>query len=285
MSDGVEILQACRLSVILPLRGNRARAELGVRSLLEQADPIGTEIIAVDDDPDGSTIDYLKGVFPEAVRELRLRFHACSRRTGDWGWIKNEGAQVAQGAYLSFLHPEETWQSGGLARVEPLLYGNDLILASDSPEVGDPAATSSAGDGILRLLESGRPVKSSLLIRRALWDEIGGFPEGYSGLPFPQKLPGDENYELWLRALILLLKTDRRARFAWVANRYIVSAPTVAQWNSRIQTLKQAISLGKLAPQLPRQYWALLGMKAVGTVREGWARRMRERKKKKSISD
>ena len=280
-----QVLGAVRLSVIIPLRGSRGRAELAVRSLIEQNDPIGIEIIAVDDDPDGSTNDYLKEVYYDAVREQRLRLVTRQRRTGDWGLLKNEGAQVAQGAYLSFLHPEETWRSTGLKSIEPLLYGNDLILASDFTQGEDPSTQSSAstaGDGILKLLEAGKPVKSSLIIRRALWDEIGGYPEGYSGLPFPRKLPGDENYELWLKALIRLLKTERRERFAWVPNHYIVTAPdsllpSLVPGFDQLQTFKKLISFGKLAPKLPKQYWAWMGVKAVDSIKNHWKRRKRRK--------
>jgi hypothetical protein len=156
------------------------------------------------------------------------------------------------------LEPEDEWRPGRLTHLESLLWKNDLILSTNE-------TVRESSDWLMALLSPtfshDWAITSSAVIRRTLFDEAGGFPEGYWGFPLPKRLPGFEAYELWLRALAVLVRSEKRDRFLLVPNTDVVTGPKVEFAHplyARVQMLRETVSLVHLAKFVPRRYWTTL---------------------------
>jgi glycosyltransferase involved in cell wall biosynthesis len=248
-----------RLSVIIPTFNRKALTERAVRSVLEQEDPIGTEVIVADDGSRDGTVDSLSEVFQDAVRAKRLLIESFER-SGDPGTTRNRGVARSQGTYLAFLDSDDYWKPGRLKWLLPLLSQHDLILATDA-KLGESA------DWVRTFLATNWAITSSAVIRRTLFEEVGGFPEGYFGAPMPKRLPGFEDYELWLRCLMQLARTDRRARFCLTPNLHVVSEPQAGgsgRMRLKMQMLREAVTLLHVSRKLPPRYWSTVAHRLAG---------------------
>src|SRR3989338_1014006 len=117
-----------RLSAIIPVVGRGNPPINAVRSILEQADPIGTEVLVIDASVRGNlgdvlSIEFSKGFGSHKFQVIRLP------KASSPGTLRNAGAAKAQGTFLSFLEPKDWWNPGFLAWLEPLLSKHDLILS------------------------------------------------------------------------------------------------------------------------------------------------------------
>ncbi len=187
-----------RLSLILPLiAGKKAWAERSVERLLAArfSGLPKIEILALDDGTREEIGEYLKQIFSEAVRSEELRIIPLDR-TGDLGKIKNTGATMAQGKILAFLHPDELWRANDLARAVQGMRDRSVRWSFQKTDILE-GVTPLEALALKRL-----PLwKGSLLVDRALWDETGRLPEGYTGFPLPTTLPGEAVREWLIRAL------------------------------------------------------------------------------------
>lgn len=246
-----EVLQpkTYRLSVIvsapsMPTLNRRALAERAVQSVLDQADPIGTEVVYVDDGSRELIGEHLESVFGEVRSSGKLTI-VRDGRIVDAGKLRNIGIQHAQGAALAFLSTDDYWRPGRLAALEPWLSRHDLILSVERP-------VPESSDWVQTLLEDNYVARSSGVIRRSLLEEVGGFPERMAGL---------EEYEFWIRCLVKLSESERRERFVLLHNEHIVSEPSplaatpVAGMLDRVQRVREMLTLVHVAPRLPRRYW------------------------------
>ncbi len=254
-----------RLSVIIPTSNRRGMAERACRSVLEQDDPIGTEVIVADDGSRDETVTYLSDVFRDEILKDRFRVMALDR-TGDLAKARNLAAASSRGTYLAFLEDLHFWRPVRLRSLEPLLKGHDLIVATREPELD-------SSDWIRSFLSQNLLVESSIVVRRTHFEEVGGFPEGYGGLPLPKRIPGDESYEFALKCLVRLIDSGQKDRFILSPGDQIalerppLPAP-IEKIEEKVQSLREVVSLVKLTRTLPKRYWIEVA-KRIGATSRG----------------
>ncbi len=257
-----------RFSIILPVRNQRKWAEKAVDSILRMSDPIGLEVVLVDDASHDGTSDHLHAVFGEWIATGRLSLIKRDRPCGDWGILWNEGAQSAQGSTLAFARPTVLWGPLRLTRITSALSKTDIIASHRSSSLSEPAETSLDVDWIRVLLQENYLAPGSLVLRRSLFDECGGFTEGYGGVLLPKRPPGAEEYELLLKALLRLSKQNRMNRFTLLAHQkddlqdigsdLEYPFPKMKEVLKSAEELKERVSLVTLTPKLPPKYWKTL---------------------------
>lgn len=253
----MELQPIRRLSVVIvasawPALSPRALAERAVRSVLEQSDPLGTEVVLVDGSPRQTVAEYLESIFAEAISAGRLHIvrHSLSM---DLGKLRNQGATQSQGSFLAFLDSKDWWKPGRLEWLNAELSRRDLILSTSGETTQHPESA----DWIRTFVLENKGVTSSAVIRRTLFDELGGFPE---------KRPGIGEYEFWLRCLSRLQESGRRDRFVLLANRHVEIEPEPMQASpafQKVQDVREALSLVSVARHLPKRYWPTIGKRVV----------------------
>lgn len=156
-----------------------------IDSALAQEDVVA-EVIVVDD---GSTDDSEK-----VIRRYGDRIRARFQRNQGQAVAMNAGVAMARAPILAFLDADDWWRPRKLRAVLDVFRdrpGGGLVYHRLQPTLSDgrPAfaaipRTLCRGDLGPRLLRSGGrwpfPMTSSLSIRRALWDEAGAIPAGFT---------------------------------------------------------------------------------------------------------
>lgn len=181
---------APRVSVIIPTFNRRAMLEEAIRSVESQtfAD---RELIVVDDGSDDGTWDGLRqrgGI--RALRNPSRRGPSAAR---------NRGAASSGGELLAFLDSDDLFLPEKLARQVALLEADPRLALCHTGEVWlrggkelrQRGKHEKRGGWIFEhCLPMCRVSPSATVIRRAVFDELGGFDE---------ELEVAEDYELWLR--------------------------------------------------------------------------------------
>lgn len=274
-----EVSHPVRLSVILPSRSvrtgmlgptaasPRGLAERAIQSVLRQPDPVGTEVlVAIDGEPDRDQgmSDYLKSVFFSELRSGRLSLVHLPR-SGDPAYLRNRAVPRAKGSFLAFMDLSDRWRPERLNRLDPLLKKYDLILSTRQ----HPGHSS---DWFRTFLFENWAVPGSTVIRRELFERVGGYPEGYSAAPLPRRVPGADEYEFWLKCLARLMEDHQRERFRLLEDHSIESEADefdrmsqgagagdpmkmLASIQDRVSGFRELVSLARLTPKLPRRYW------------------------------
>lgn len=189
------------VSVVIPTRNRARRVALAARSALGQTLP-DLEVIVVDDASDDDTPQVLAALQGEDSR-LRL---VRSESRGGAAHARNTGATHATGTWLAFLDDDCGWHPGKLEAQLAALgpehgagYTRQATLDVDGQWVleGRMLPARSQIDGLLRSNFIGTP---SLVVRRDIFGEVGGFDE---------ELPRLQDWDLALRLA-------RRTRFSFV---------------------------------------------------------------------
>ena len=176
------------VSVIIPAYNAERDIAAAVRSVLGQTFQ-DFEIIVVDDGSSDGTIAALQP-FGD-----RVRIH--QQRNAGVSAARNTGARLATGAWLAFLDADDLWMPAKLERqlalTTPMSFTDRLNIGAR----GDLAVLQSAstpmygGDIFVALMrESNFITTSSVMIRRELFVELGGFDPA---------LQTAEDWDLWLR--------------------------------------------------------------------------------------
>ncbi|MGH7950025.1 MAG: glycosyltransferase family 2 protein [Candidatus Binataceae bacterium] len=179
-----------RVSVIVPVFNAERTASNAIESVLNQTFR-DYELIAVDD---GST-DHTADVLVRDDNRLRVvRQSNCGPSAA-----RNAGVRASTGEYLAFLDADDCWRPEMLARtVEQLdrdskcvLVYCDLVMAdSEGREYRTLVGGSSDAPSLQDMLVKLWPIlPSGVLIRRAAYERVGGFPE---------QLTAFEDVYLWL---------------------------------------------------------------------------------------
>lgn len=182
------------VSVIIPVYDQIAYTYSCIRSIIENIDfdACPYEIILADDASKDATEHisrYIKG--------LRI-----SRNPSNRGFLKNcnEAAKKAQGKYIFFLNNDTVVHKGTLETLASLLESDESIGMTGSKliypdgrlqEAGGIIWSDASGWNYGRLDDPQKPeynyVKevdyisgAAIMIRKKLWDEIGGFDERYA---------------------------------------------------------------------------------------------------------
>jgi glycosyltransferase involved in cell wall biosynthesis len=175
------------VSAIIPAYNAARTVGRAIESCLSQTCP-PIEVLVVDD---GSTDGTAKVVadFGAAVRLER-------KPNGGPAAARNYAAQFARGDWLGFLDADDLWLPRKLEKQLSLAISDDVAIIQTlmrgspddqiPPEVFPPEVTFS------QLWETNLVGTSSVLIRRSVFERLGGFNED-------EQLISSEDYHLWLR--------------------------------------------------------------------------------------
>jgi glycosyltransferase involved in cell wall biosynthesis len=170
-----------RVTTIIPTYNRAARVLEAIRSVLAQS-YTDHEVVVVDD---GSTDDTEAAI----RREFGERVRYVYKQNGGVSAARNHGIEHAKGELIAFLDSDDQWMPDKLARQIDFLdrhpsYGmvltELLVVMSDGREtVGRRRASLPVNGWILSdVLRDPRLAPSSVLVRRAVLDAVGGFDPG-----------------------------------------------------------------------------------------------------------
>jgi cellulose synthase/poly-beta-1,6-N-acetylglucosamine synthase-like glycosyltransferase len=177
MADG-----APTVSVVIPAFNSAGCIRRAIDSALAQTPP-PLEVIVVDD---GSTDDTAEvvGAYPEPVRLVR-------QENGGPGAARNHGVRIARGEWIGLLDADDAWLPQKPAIQAP--FTRDPKVAVVHAAVLAGTTQSIPKRATFERLWSRNVVKTStVLVRKAAFEEVGGFDED-------RALIGVEDYNLWLR--------------------------------------------------------------------------------------
>ncbi|HUQ88889.1 MAG TPA: glycosyltransferase [Vicinamibacterales bacterium] len=177
------------VSVIIPAYNAEKFIADTVNSVLSQTYQ-DFEIIVVDD---GSKDGTLAALQPFGDR---VRVH--QQANGGVARARNTGVSLAQGTWVAFLDADDLWLPEKLERQlaissAPMIYTDRFNIGDrgDLPELQSEVTPMSGGDLFVPLLREGNFItNTSVMIRRELFQSLGGF---YTGLN------GTEDWEMWIR--------------------------------------------------------------------------------------
>ena len=177
------------VSVVIPAYNADAYIAETIQSALDQTYR-DLEVIVVDD---GSSDETMARV--SAFGE-RVRLH--QQRNGGVARARNTGVSLARGEWIAFLDADDLWLptkiERQLAMAASAMTFTDRYNIGDRgelPEVQSVCQPMAGGDIFEALLRRGNFITTtSVLIRRALFNELGGFSVTFNGT---------EDWDLWLR--------------------------------------------------------------------------------------
>lgn len=182
------------VSIVIPAYNQVQYTYACIRSILENTDPAGTpyEVILADDASTDSTREI--GLF--------IRNIVISRTGGNLGFLKNcnEAARKARGKYIFFLNNDTKVREGWLSSLCAMMARDDSVGMCGSKliypdgrlqEAGGIIWSDASGWNYGRMDDPEKPeynyVKeadyisgAAIMIRKELWEEIGGFDERYA---------------------------------------------------------------------------------------------------------
>jgi teichuronic acid biosynthesis glycosyltransferase TuaG len=220
------------VSVIIPTYNRVEALERAVRSALCQTHAVH-EVLVCDD---GCTDDSRLRV--GAMGDARIRWIE-GPRAGRPAVPRNRGIAAATGEWVAFLDDDDTWlpqklavQFAAMDRLgTEAACSNALRMAPDGRELG---AYFNDPEGLLvldELLPLNRVICSSVLVRRSLVQQAGGFPEA-------PELRALEDYALWLRITL-------GSQFAYCAEPLVgysdASANSVRLRTARVDVQRDAV--------------------------------------------
>jgi glycosyltransferase involved in cell wall biosynthesis len=182
-----------KVSVIIPTYNRAATLERAIRSVWAQTET-SFELIVVDD---GSTDET-----PERLQALqsaggRLRVERTENR--GVSAARNLGVRVARGQWLAFLDSDDEWLPGKLAtqlallKEQPslsLVHGEEIWIRRGVRVNPMRKHQKKGGDVFADAVRLCCISPSTVLLRKSLFEELGGFREDF---------PVCEDYDLWLK--------------------------------------------------------------------------------------
>jgi len=176
------------ISVVIPTYNRRPRVFRAIDSALEQTAPL-SEIIVVDD---GSTDGTAEAVASRYGRRVNI----IKRGNGGASAARNHGVREARGEWIAFLDSDDVWLSTkvdrqatalsalgpeyGVCSTDTLFDGNPDLKLSRFQQVGFECKLrfGTLEEPARQIVACQTPfVTSSLLVRRPLLHEVGGFDE------------------------------------------------------------------------------------------------------------
>lgn len=230
-------------SVIIPTYNRAAVLRRALESVFAQTRR-ADQVIVVDDGSTDGTEELVRRHFPEVdyVRQENAGVSAA----------RNRGIAEAQCDWIAFLDSDDEWRPGKLERQLDKMRQHPMYHISHTNEtwirngrrVNEGKRHAKSGGWIFkRCLPLCVISPSSVVVRHALFDEVGGFDE---------ELPVCEDYDMWLRICArhpvlfldepLVVKhgghADQLSKRFWGMDRF------------RIRAIEKILSHGNLAPDL-----------------------------------
>ncbi|NLP03507.1 MAG: glycosyltransferase family 2 protein [Fibrobacter sp.] len=179
------------ISVIIPVHNRKDLLPRAINSVLNQTFK-DFELIVVDD---GSTdgVEKLDLLSSGKIKFLRLPINSGV------AIARNCGVDISEGEWVAFLDSDDVWMPRKLEKQVKWIEMNPGIRILQSKEIWirngkrvNPPATheKSGGDLFRESLERCMITPSSVMMERALFEEVGRFDGS---------LPACEDYDLWLR--------------------------------------------------------------------------------------
>ena len=181
------------VSVIIPTHNRRDYVREAIASVVAQTYQ-DFELIVVDDGSDDDT-GTLVAEFSPVCPSLR---YVCQANRGV-SVARNTGVALSSGHYLAFLDSDDVWQPSKLERQLAFFGAHPRASICQTEEIWlrrgvrvNPHAKhrKTGGDIFARSLERCLVSPSAVMLRRSLFDRVGGFDPC---------LPACEDYDLWLR--------------------------------------------------------------------------------------
>ena len=178
-----------RVSIIIPAYNRYPLLTEAVESVRAQSF-WDYELIVVDDGSDDETPRLRND---EDIRYLQIP------HCGMPGAVRNRGVEAAQGEYIAFLDSDDLWLPEKLARQVPLLDAQPDVPLIHTREHWRRGAKTVSQKGQKHVREGNifsdalwkcTIGPSTVLMRKAVFEELGGFDES---------LEVAEDYEFWLR--------------------------------------------------------------------------------------
>ncbi|ACL04503.1 glycosyl transferase family 2 [Desulfatibacillum aliphaticivorans] len=177
------------ISVIIPTFNRAGRIEKAVESVLAQ-DFRDFELIVVDDGSEDDTLEILRS-YPQV--------HVLPQKRQGVSAARNHGAAAGSGELIAFLDSDDLWLPSKLTVQADFFANNPEALICQTGETWirrgkrvNPRNRHEKPSGQVfeRSLELCLVSPSAVMMRRSLFDAMGGFDES---------LPACEDYDLWLR--------------------------------------------------------------------------------------
>jgi GT2 family glycosyltransferase len=180
------------VSAVIPTYDRRALVCEAVASVLGQTWS-DLELIVVDDGSADGTAEALSARFDDP------RLHVLRQENRGVSAARNRGVDAATGEWVAFLDSDDTWLPPKLERQLRMLAAHPEAPACYTEEIwyrhgrwANPRTVHAKHSGWIfpNCLPLCIISPSSILLRRSLFETLGGFDES---------LPACEDYDLWLR--------------------------------------------------------------------------------------
>lgn len=186
-----ERIQKGLVSVVIPTYNASVFVREAIESVLRQTYSL-FEIIIVDDESNDGT--------SEIVRSYGDRVCYYEKKHEGVSVARNFGVVHARGEFIAFLDADDTWEKDKLEK-QVLLFSDENVglIYTDMEFFGEAfryrlfsemAHGMWVGDVISRLLRGNFIGTSSVVVRRTVFEGVGGFPRGVAI---------GEDYRTWLR--------------------------------------------------------------------------------------
>lgn len=223
------------VSVIIPTYNSARFLRGAIESALAQ-EGVDKEIIVVDDGSTDETPQLLESFGP-AIKAIRQPNAGC-------GPARNHGARVATGDWLAFLDADDLWLPGKLSTQLACADDQTGFIYSDCYNFGDvdrvhsrlsEAVTFYEGEVFERLLLNNFITVSTVLMRKAWFDRLGGFSNDRNLA---------EDWDLWMRYAAeapIRLCREPLTKYRWHAGG--ISKNAIAMARNRAATLARGLAL------------------------------------------
>ena len=230
------------VSVIIPTFDRAAWLGEAIASVLAQTYP-HLELLVVDDGSHDATPEMVQ-TFGPVLTYIRQAHAGVSA-------ARNRGVAASRGALVAFLDSDDVWLPSKVTAQVALLQQQPHAQACYTDEIWirhgirvNPRQIHQKHSGWL--FESSLPrciiSPSSIMLRRTLWDQLGGFDE---------QLPACEDYDLWLRLTlctpVVLLPEHLIVKRGGHADQLSRCVPVLDQY--RIMALEKILTAPLSVPQ------------------------------------
>lgn len=218
----------CRVSIILPTYNRKKRIARAIESVLRQ-EIQDFELIIVDDASDDGTEQYIHSLPEQHIRYIRLPQNAGAAAA------RNAGIQIAHGEYIAFQDSDTEWVTDKLEK--QLRYmdfsGGDVAMVYSPykiiyPEYAliypgfDVPLEEKCGHILRSLLEHPLIGTPTMLIRKRILDELGGFDPGMRALEdYELSIRIAERYQIGMVDEVLLISYNGRDSISNNVEQYI----------------------------------------------------------------